>query len=192
MKNIISVMVLWLLIMVCTFNVATAKEWRFPVGLTFVSGFSDIVDRIEDNMGFVETVDYLPIGLTFQPYLQFDNGFGVGIGFGPMMWITGDADLFNLPVNVNGRYTFKPKGTVSPYVRAGISTHLASGDYVESSKPGFFGAVGVEFLKDKMVSMGVEVGYDTSELEMEDTSFRGGGTEDIQPLAFMINLFAVF
>ena len=111
-------------------NFAEAGQWRFPVGLTYVSGFSDIVDVIEDNEDAADT-GYVPIGISFQPYMQFKNGLG------PLMIVIGDAKFINLPVNINGRFTFNHQGDVSPYVRAGVSRNFASGDYVEGSKFGF-------------------------------------------------------
>lgn len=54
-----------------------AGEWRFPVGLSYVSGLNDIGDLIEDNAstGYVQAdVTVIPIGATFRPYYEFDNG----------------------------------------------------------------------------------------------------------------------
>jgi hypothetical protein len=53
------------------------------------------------------------------------------------MIVLGDADFFNLPLNLNCRYTFNHQGNVFPYIRAGVSRNFASGDYVEGSKIGF-------------------------------------------------------
>lgn len=171
---------------------AEAGEWRFPVGLTYISGFGDIVDIIEDNSGATDT-GYVPVGISFQPYLQFENGLGVGGGIGPLMIVMGDADFFNVPLNLICRYTFNHQGNVSPYVRAGVSRNFASGDYLEGSKVGFFSGIGVEFLKDKKVNMGIQASYDTSEIEMEKTrGFYESTKEDIKPMGFMFSVYAVF
>lgn len=80
---------------------AQADEWRSPVGVTYVSGIGDIVDQYEDNLhadGFTtESADGVPVGISFQPYYEFDSGLGMGIGIGPVMAIFGDVDFFNIP-----------------------------------------------------------------------------------------------
>ncbi|MFQ5901459.1 MAG: hypothetical protein ACE5IH_07885 [Thermodesulfobacteriota bacterium] len=173
---------------------AKAADWRFPVGFTYISGIGDIADNYEDNLEaegyWVISVDAIPIGISFHPYVQFDNGFRVGTGIGPAMLIYGDADFFNIPINLNGGYTFFPSANTSPYVRGGIMYHIASGDYVEGTTPGFFGGIGVEFLRNRRVGFGIEIAYDTSEIELEKKV--NNTTEDIQPIGLMVNIFAIF
>ncbi|MEW6419128.1 MAG: outer membrane beta-barrel protein [Nitrospirota bacterium] len=148
----------------------------------------------------VDTEFAWPVGLTFQPYVEFDNGLGVGMGLGPMMIVATnqDADFFNLPVNLNLRYSFLPKEKISPYVRAGASYNITSGDYVEGSKIGFLGALGVEFLRKSPVGFGLEVGYDSSEIEFEEFErpYPYGvvkkGTKDIAPINWWASIFIVF
>jgi outer membrane protein W len=102
-----------------------------------------------------------------------------------------DADFFSVPVNTNLRYSFLPKKNISPYVRAGVSYNIASGDYVESSKVGFLGALGIEFSRKKAVGWGFEVGYDSSEIEFEDFTL-GRDTIDIKPIEWWACVFVVF
>ena len=178
-------------------GLAAAGEWRFPVGLTYVSGVGDIVDQYEDNLqaeGYeTEKTESVPVGLSFQPYYSFDSGLGIGVGFGPTMMIFGDVDFFNLPVNVCLRYTIAPKANTSAYLRAGASHNLASGDYVASSKVGFVGALGIEFLRHKRVGIGIEVGYDSSTIELDDLrAFYSNDTNTYTPTGFMVSVFAVF
>ncbi len=101
----------------------------------------------------------------------------------------GDADFFNVPISIDGRFLFIADGAVSPYVRGGVSYNIASGDYVDSSSVGFLGGVGVEFLRDRAVGFGFEISYDTSEVDLDDWK---GGTESVQPRGFMVSVFAVF
>lgn len=175
-------------------NPAEGGEWKFPVGLTYANGYDDIFDLSEDNLeaqGYLtDSVEGLPVGLSFRPYYQLDNGLGFGLDLGPMMMIFGDVDFFNLPVNLNCRYTLNPEANISPYARAGLGYNFASGDYVEGKGAGFFGALGVEFLKGGAVSMGVEASFDTSDIEYED--LKNGGTDDIKPCGFAISIFAIF
>lgn len=101
--------------------------------------------------------------------------------------------VFDLPFNLNLRYTFMQGAKVTPYVWAGVSTHLAGGDYVESVEPGFVGALGIEFFRTSPVGMGIEAGFDTATLEIDDlTAGNAGETADIQPLGFVIRVFVVF
>ncbi len=173
---------------------AAAADWRFPVGLSYVSGITEVVDLYEDNLeaeGYdVDRNDGVPIGLSFNPYVELENGLGFGIGIGPTMLIADDADLFVLPVRVDLRYAVMPRSEVSPYLRVGGSYPLASGDYVEQSRPGLFGGIGIEFFREKVVGFGLEAAYDSSVIEFEDV--EDDSTKEIQPVKFMVSLFAIF
>jgi hypothetical protein len=183
----------------CLFGMgnAAAGEWRIPVGITYISGIGDIVDQYEDNLqadGFItESADGIPVGISLQPYYIFDSGLGIGMGIGPTMLIYGDVDFFNLPVNLSLRYTVMPKANTSFYLRAGVSYNLANGDYVEDKNVGFVGAVGIEFMRNRAVGLGLEVGYDTSSIELEDrTTPDPNDTEEFEPVGFTASIFAVF
>jgi len=178
---------------------ANAANWRFPLGFTYASGFHDVVDLHENNLeekGYMVDTQYAwPIGISFHPYVEFESGLGFGADMGPMMIISTntDYDFFNLPVNMNVRFTPFPKADVSPYIRGGVSYNLASGDFVESSKAGLFGALGIEFLRTKYVGFGFEASYDTSEIELKKykTSTKYS-YENVKPLSFMVSFFMVF
>ena len=184
------------LVMVILFVTGSAKaaDWRFPVGLTYISGFGDVHDIYEDNLeaeGYdVYDSAYWPVGLSFHPYVEFDIGVRIGAGIGPFMLIFGDVSHLDVPVNLNGGFTFIPSANTSPYVRAGVMHHLASGDYVEGSSPGFFWGVGIEFFRQKRVGFGIEIAFDTSEIELERVRYND--TEDIKPCELMVSIFAVF
>jgi hypothetical protein len=175
---------------------ATAGEWRVPLGLTFVSGAGEIVDQMEENMeaeGYiVDSAQGLPMGISLQPYYEFDSGLGIGGGIGPFMLGFGDIDFSIIPVNLSLRYAFMPKSSTAPYLRLGASTLLASGDYIEEAQPGFIGAVGVEFMRDKAVQFGIEAGYDSSSIKIEDLPAGPTATKTIEPVGFLISIFAVF
>lgn len=180
-----------------------AGEWHFPVGLSYISGVNDIGDLFEDNLeaeSYIYSADItvIPVGITFRPYYEYDNGVGFGMDFGPTMIMLSneddiDADFFNLPINVTCRYAITPDASVSPYVRAGISYNISSGDYKESSKPGLFAAVGVEMMRTKAVNLGIEFAYDSSEIEFEDhTDYYGGGIKKIKPGGFIFTFSVIF
>jgi outer membrane protein W len=180
-------------------NYASATDWRFPLGFTYANGFKDVVDIYKDNLkakGYIVDTQYeWPVGLSFQPYVEFDNGLGFGIGIGPAMFIltSTDDDFFNLPVNMNLRFSFIPKADISPYIRGGVSYNLASSDFVEKSKLGLFGAVGIEFSRTKHMGFGLEVAYDASEIEFKKYyNSRSYSKENIKPSGFMASLFIIF
>lgn len=104
-----------------------------------------------------------------------------------------DVLVSDIPLNLCFRYAFVPKASVSPYLRAGASVHLASGDYVESSDPGLIGALGIEFFRNRIVGLGLEVGYDTATLKIDDlTTANPDDTKDIEPFGLTVSIFAVF
>ena len=177
---------------------AIAGGMRWPIGISYVSGFEDVADQYEDNLQaegyWTSDTEILPVGISFQPYYQWDEGLRVGGGVGPIMMIYGDRDHFQLPLSVTAGYTFMPDGLVSPYVRGGLSYHVASGDYVEGSNLGFIGGVGIELLKSKNFALGLEATYDSAELDIE-TRTPGGGVgpnKGIKAAEFVVSLLLMF
>jgi hypothetical protein len=152
---------------------ADADEWRYPVGISYVSGFGDIADALELNLIADEEADTdpgaQPFGLSFQPYLQFDNGMRVGGGIGPFMFAYGNVRYSDIPININVGYTFNPIANIAPYFRLGLIQHLIVYEDYKSSYPGFFGAVGVELFNNQRVSLGIELSYDTTDIKMDVT-----------------------
>lgn len=184
-------------LLLCVVLPVNAGGWHIPLGVTYLSDVDKITDQLKENKkaeGYlVDTVEGFPVGLSIQPYYEFDSGIGIGIGLGPLILTFGDVTFTDIPVNLCLRYAILPKSNITPYVRAGIATHLASGDYVETTQAGFIGAAGVEFMRNRAVQLGIELGVDTSKIEFEDlTSSTPGDTIEIEPMAFMISIFAVF
>lgn len=189
-----------------------AGEWRFPVGLSYLSGFSDLVDIIEDNKkgeGYdIVTVDYIPVGVSFHPYVELDHGLSAGAGIGPLMIGLGDVSFLVIPINADLRYFLMPDSSFSPYLRAGLRYDIATGDYIESSGFGFLTGVGVEFFRDKTVGLGVELMYDSTEIELESSkrelieySYYGNyyyyydtvkTTKKVKPGEIIFSVYAVF
>ena len=173
---------------------ARSADWRFPVGLSYISGIHKVVDLYEENYqaeGYATDVDKgLSVGVSFSPYVQFDSGWAVGGLLGPVEFISGDADFFDLPVGLDVRSFLFPKAAVSPYLRAGVKYHLASGDFVNKSIPGLFGGVGLEFMRTSRVGIACEFLYDSSEVEFDEVAT--GGTRKIKPAEYMVSLQVVF
>ncbi len=176
-------------------GVSAAGGLRFPVGLVYIGGYKNLVDAYEDNLeneGYDVDVTMIPAGVSFHPYLQFDNGIRAGAGAGPILYIAGDANHFELPVNLNMGYTFLPNSNWSPYCRGGLIYHIASGDYVEGGDPGFFGAVGAEIKRFDRIGFGCEIGIDTSEIELEISDRRGRRTKKTATVDWMVSVFVIF
>jgi len=175
---------------------AMAGGMRWPIGISYVNGFTDLADQYEDNLQaegyWTLSADPWPVGISLQPYYQWDDGFRLGAGIGPIIMIYGDRDHFQLPLSVTAGYTFMPNGPVSPYVRGGLSYHVASGDYVDGSNMGFIGGVGIELLKNKKntFALGLEAVYDSAEVDIENA--RTGGTVGIKAAEFVVSLLFRF
>ncbi len=197
-------------------SLAEAADWRFPLGLTYLGGINDVKEVYDDNVKakYTDLEDdnfgyAVPVGITFNPYVEFENGIAAGLGIGPIAYMlyyvesrrggTTDEETFsftNVPVSLDFRFIFMPKSHTSPYVRAGGRYNIASGDFVESSSVGFFGGAGIEFGRTNTVGGGLEVTYDTSKVEFEKLERINGqltsDTEKIKPGALMISAFVVF
>lgn len=171
-----------------------SADWTSAIGASYISGMNDVTDIMDDNLstGFVE-VDTLtiPIGISYSGYTEWDSGFGAGISVGPIMIGIGDISFFNVPLGADVRYTLKSDGKVRTYVRGGIRYHVASGDFIEGSDPGAFGAIGMEFREKGRSGWGVEVAYDAATIEMEDFSAANRRT-DVEPGGLMLSVFVIF
>ena len=198
MRCAVIIAVLILGISSMTKTTAFAGDWRFPIGLSYIDGQQKIVDQIEDNLvaddQIHKTVSGFTVGVSFYPYYEFENGLGLGFGFGPLGIILGvDASLSDIPLLGFVRYSLTPESNVSPYLRAGVSRHIPNGDYVEGYQIGFAGALGIELLRDKAVGMGIEVGYDTAAIELENKLTADPyDRAQIEPVGFTVSIFAVF
>jgi hypothetical protein len=167
----------------------SGRGFHFPVGVAYVAGFDKVLDIYRDRLG--KDIDStIPIGLVFDPYYQWESGLAVGAGVGPLMMASGDIDLVNIPVNIHGRYYFVPESNFSPYLKAGLSYNIASGDYVEGSQLGVFGGVGLEFYRSNSLSWGLEAIFDTSSIEFERTARNS--TRNVKPIAFKVGVFIIF
>ncbi len=158
--------------------------WRFPVGISFVSGESEVGDYYEEELGLEGNM--VPVGLLFAPYYQFARGFRLGVDLGPVSFIRVESEIesWDVPVALSCGFTFRPEASVSPYLRGGIKYHFFTGDRVEDSAPGIFGAAGLEFFKTDKFFLSLEVGYDGSEITLGETS--------VQPGQVLVGLQVVF
>jgi hypothetical protein len=148
--------------------------WKNGIGPGYVSSFRDVVDFHEDVIGG-EIEFFIPVGVTYNPYYQFNHGSRIGIDLGPAMFVYTEYIgpyydeenwYYCFPIKLSYGFTFIPRATVSPYARVGASAPFAGGDFVDGWSPGLFGAVGVEFSRKRAVGFGLEFGYDKSSVEL--------------------------
>jgi hypothetical protein len=143
---------------------AHAKEWR--LGLSYASGVSDVPDLYEDNLrlaGREADVDLqFPVGLAASFIYDWTTEWRTDVGIGPLFAIGGDVKHLELPLSATIGYNFLPYSRYSPYVRGGFIHHFASGDQYDSSTPGLFLAVGVDF-----THFTLELATDQSEVEFD-------------------------
>lgn len=158
-------------------------DWRFGVGVTYMSGFQDVSDFYAGAYDLDVTV--IPVGASFNATYQIPHGDLIAsipsAGIGPMGLIYvketyydyeysyGSSTWFvDIPITATYGVKFFPHGSVGPYVRGGLAYHIASGDEVNFSSPGIFAAGGIEFLQKKRVSLAVEAAYDDSTVTFKD------------------------
>jgi len=178
----------------CLPGSARAGQFFFPVGLSYSYGNQQVTDKVADfysNDGFSVDKTSIPIGLSFSPFYEWDNGLGVGLSLGPTAFLVVDENVnfgsthtdttrFSYAVPLGGfvRYTLFRNKTVSPYVRVGVKYPFAGGDNLEAANAGPFGVVGVDLWRNKKVGMSVEVGYDASQVRVKYTTIDGNALSD--------------
>jgi hypothetical protein len=199
MKKILSLTLMIILTTFCT--TALAVDWRFPLEISYVDGYGDIVDYYEDKTG--ADASYIPIGLAFGPYVQFEHGSMIGGKIGPLAYISvdcigggcSDESYFDVPLYLYYGFTFIPSGNISPYVKVGLAYHMVSADAVDDSAPGLYSAVGIEFMRNKAVGIGMEIAYDSAELTMKSGRYNNAGRyskEEIKPGGLLVSFLVIF
>ena len=155
---------------------AHAKEWR--LGLSYASGVNDVPDLYEDNLrlaGREAEVDLqFPVGLAASFLYDWTTEWRTDIGIGPVFAIGGDVKHLEVPLSATIGYNFLPYSQYSPYVRGGLIHHFASGDQYDSSTPGLFLAVGVDF-----THFAFELATDQSEVEFDRLFCDAAGDCDL-------------
>lgn len=152
---------------------AQALEWR--LGLSYASGVSDVPDLYEDNLrlaGREADVDLkFPVGVAASFLYDWTSEWRTDIGVGPVFAIGGDVKHLEVPLSATMGYNFLPYSRYSPYVRAGLIHHFASGDQYSSSTPGLYFAVGVDF-----THFAFELATDQSKVEFDRLICPAGGS----------------
>ena len=152
---------------------AHAVEWR--LGLSYASGVSDVADLYEDNLrldGREANVDLkFPVGVAASFVYDWTTEWRTDVGVGPIFAIGGDVRHLEIPLSATIGYQFLPYSRYSPYVRAGVIHHFASGDQYDSSTPGLFLAAGVDF-----THFTLELATDQSKVKFDRLFCPAGGS----------------
>jgi hypothetical protein len=152
---------------------AQAMEWR--LGISYASGVSDVADLYEDNLrlaGREADVDLkFPLGVAASFVYDFTTEWRGDIGLGPIFAISGDVEHLEVPLSATVGYNFLPYSRYSPYVRGGVIHHFADGDQYDSSSPGLYLAVGVDF-----THFTLELATDQSKVEFDRLRCPAGGS----------------
>jgi hypothetical protein len=166
----------------------TTGGWRFLAGFTYMSGESAIGDYYQDRLDMDGSM--LPVGLTFASYYEFARGARLGADLGPVsfMRVNSEFESWDVPLALSYGRKFMPKAAVSPYVRGGFKYHIVTGDRVKQSTPGIFAAAGIEFFRTKYFCLGLEAGYDGSEITLSNA----GADETFKPGEVLIGLHVIF
>jgi opacity protein-like surface antigen len=153
-----------------------AIEWR--LGVAYVSGLHDVTDLYEKDLraqGQDANVDLkFPLGLTASFVYDWVSGVRADVSLGPAFAIQGDVDHFEMPLAATVGYNFARDADVSPYVRAGLAYHFASGDLYSKSKVGPLVAAGLDF-----THFSIEVALDRSEVEFDTPNRDSLNTYDV-------------
>jgi len=193
-KNVVLGSLIICYVMLCS-SILYGKDLHHSLGLYYVSGLDNVVDTIEHNLeeeGYsVDTFEW-PIGLSYQPYFQFDSGVIIGAGIGPIMVVFGDVDFYDVPIKFNIGYSFFQKSYMSPYVKIGTAYHVVGGDYVDNGAIGITTSVGIQLSKHENFAWGLELTYDSTEVDFDYYKNGRRTTKSIKPAELLIGLFVVF
>ena len=183
----------WLLVaaLLCCSS-AQAFDWRtleWRVGISYATGLSDVTDLHEDNLrasGLDADVDLkVPLGIAGGVTYDWPSGMRLDVMLGPTFFIGGDVSHSELPLGATIGYSFARDSDISPFVRAGIIHHFASGDYETGSNAGLLVAAGVDFRR-----FTIEVALDNSELDFEAASCDADGASCV-PTVRTLNTYDV-
>ncbi|MFT3783398.1 MAG: hypothetical protein QM790_15410 [Nibricoccus sp.] len=178
------------------FGRASATDgYHFEVGLGYTSGTDNIVRQMETNFGFKRDHKF-PVGLQLNAYRRFSGNYAVGAGIGPGMFFkvtdtfTGDQRDYVIPASVDFRYFFRQFGPVGPYARVGLAYAFAGGDHLATAKPGPLFAVGASIGEKHGLSLGFELGCDTSTIKVKNGLFHR--EENVRPVEFCCRAYLAF
>lgn len=164
------------------------------IGVSYVSGATDVWNWHEDNLNLLDEGVGIPIGVSYRFAKIFDSGMRFDAGVGPVVLILGDIEYHDIPFQLSFGYSFSQSSDVRPYVRLGASFHSNSGDYLkDKAGVGAVGAVGMEIGRPGSPSFFVEAAVDTSEATFSTSQSNSymvthASEEDIAVSEFLLTM----
>jgi hypothetical protein len=177
-------------------SAARAGDWRFEAGIAYVTGIDDVADHYEENLalaGFDVDVEVrVPVGFGAKATYLWNSDVRADFGLGPMFFISGDVNHFELPISATLGYSFMPGAAISPFVRAGLVYHYVDGDQYSGTSPGLLAAIGIE-----LTHVTFEVAVDRSEVEFDALSCSAAnvcqlGTRELNTYDLIASVFYRF
>ncbi len=167
------------------------EGFHFRVGLGYSSAITDIGDFYEDayNESHRYTqldVTTIPVGLELGLSHKWSYGGRADLTFGPAVVALGDLEYYDFPFALTYGHDLALNSSFGVYIRGGLALHFVGGDYDPESDLGFVGALGVEIFRDRAVTMGLEVGIDTAEVEFL------GGAKTLDAHGSTASIYALF
>jgi hypothetical protein len=176
---------------------AGASGFDFRVGLSYISGIQGITDFYEDEFEAAST-PISGVGLQFNTHYNWSHGSRADFTLGPVAVIIGDVEYYDVPLSFTYGFNFPLSEAIWLYGRAGVAFHIVGGDLDPKADPGVVGYVGMDFLRNKRVGFGFEVGYDSSTVTFtrEDFSYWSWepekAEEELPASEVIVSVFARF
>jgi hypothetical protein len=162
----------------------------------FASGAYDAMDKLEETYPVSDEFVW-PVGLSVNPYYEFNIGVGVRLSVGPSAipviddpWGNREGVSLYCARERFCQLHFSTGQKCFALRLCGVRYPIAGGDYLKFDNIGAFRAVGVEFLGTKKVGFPVEASYDTSTVKIEPGPL--GGEKKATFGGIMASLSAVF
>jgi hypothetical protein len=173
--------------------------FHFEAGLSYASGTENVLSQVETNFGFSRDHKW-PVGIQLSAYNRFANGFAVGASAGPAMFFRvkdsgshyENSGQWNyiIPVSADVRFFFDKRGWLAPYVRVGVVCPISGGDQIGSGSAGLIGAIGANIWEVRPMALGLEIGYDSSKVEIKSGYLHQA--EKVRPTEFTFRAFVAF
>lgn len=193
-RNAFFLSALLLLVLPAWVSGASGKDpWIFSAGYTYYSGFENIRSTYKKNAvasGARHDIVQWAFGFTFQVHQRISETLRIGASIGPLMTLLKDANHIQAPASVSAITTLFPNAVHSPFIRAGVSYHIAKGDYLRHSRPGLLGGLGITFFAQKPLHLTIEVAYDGAYVTIERPT--KSTPRKIRAGALMLSVSAVF
>jgi len=180
---------------------SSSLGFHFEAGLTYASGLENVMNQLETN--FAVDRDFVwPIGLKLTAYARTADGFGFGGGIGPCSFIqvrddhhysyhhNNDQWSYIIPVFADVRYYFPLSGHLAPYAKIGVVQPISGGDQIGSGTPGPLVGIGAQVWQHRVVSIGIEVGYDASKVKVKSGAYHT--EKKVRPTEFTFSVYASY